>query len=146
MRHGDGTGAAQKPAHWSLPWWRASDSAKVVDSRRGVRRPGERKPLGQTKRASTGAILSQENAAGKPGPTAQKPAQARPNFCDHHYDGFGTTCRRCGNWARGEEPPICPPYVTRYEHDGARLPHITTREENAAAHRAFLASLDPACG
>jgi hypothetical protein len=65
-------------------------------------------------------------------------------FCDHHPDGFGVLCRRCGSWTRGDIGPVCPPFVTRSEPDNARLPHIKTREENKAAHNAFLVSLDPA--
>lgn len=64
-------------------------------------------------------------------------------FCKFSFDGLGTECGRCKSWRRGAEPPDCPPYVTRSEPDGDRLPHITTVDENRTAHRAYLASLDP---
>jgi hypothetical protein len=54
-------------------------------------------------------------------------------FCDPHFDGLGTECRRCGSWKRGRRRPDCPPYITRTEPDGARLPHIKTPRENRHA-------------
>lgn len=54
-------------------------------------------------------------------------------FCDHHFDGLGTECRRCGSWKRGKIAPPCPPYVTRIEPDFTRLSHIKTRDENTKA-------------
>lgn len=54
-------------------------------------------------------------------------------FCDPEFDGLGTSCKRCGSWKRGTEPPACPPYITRSEPDGKRLPHIKTQEENTMA-------------
>lgn len=55
------------------------------------------------------------------------------SYCDPSFDGLGTKCRRCGSWQRGKEPPACPPYITRMEPDGARLPNIKTQEENTRA-------------
>lgn len=55
------------------------------------------------------------------------------NYCDSQFDGLGTECRRCGSWKRGKDAPDCPPYITRLEPDGERLPHIKTAEENKAA-------------
>jgi hypothetical protein len=51
-------------------------------------------------------------------------------MCDLHFDGLGTECSRCGSWRRGAELPDCPPYITRMEPDGERLPHIKTAEQN----------------
>lgn len=54
-----------------------------------------------------------------------------PNrFCDIVDDGLGLECRRCGSWKRGKEVPECPPYITRTEPDGDRLPHIKTAKQN----------------
>lgn len=66
-------------------------------------------------------------------------------FCDLSFDGLGTACGRCGSWQRGKQPPLCPPYVTRCEPDGARLPSIKTAADNDKAFKAFVA-LDPAWG
>lgn len=54
-------------------------------------------------------------------------------FCDPHFDGLGMGCKRCGSWSRGSEYPECPPYITRLEPDGKRLPQIKTPEENTRA-------------
>lgn len=51
-------------------------------------------------------------------------------FCELHFDGLGTECLRCGNWKHGANLVDCPPYITRMEPDGKRLPHITTPEQN----------------
>lgn len=59
-------------------------------------------------------------------------------FCRYSFDGLGTKCDRCGCWARGTEPPPCPPYVTRYEPDGSRLPQIKTPEDNRLACERYL--------
>lgn len=66
-------------------------------------------------------------------------------FCRPYFDGLGTSCGRCGNWTRGTDAPRCPPYITRVEPDGLRLPHITTKAENTKAHRAHMAVLDREC-
>ncbi len=55
------------------------------------------------------------------------------DWCNKIYDGFGTECQRCGSWTRGRKWPECPPYITRMEPDGERLPHIKTHEQNKAA-------------
>lgn len=55
------------------------------------------------------------------------------DFCDLRDDGLGIECQRCGSWKRGKERPSCPPYITRSEPDGDRLPHIKTPEENKRA-------------
>jgi len=52
------------------------------------------------------------------------------SYCDLHFDGLGTDCRRCGSWRRGKKAPDCPPYITRCEPNGERLPHIKTDAEN----------------
>lgn len=55
------------------------------------------------------------------------------SFCDPEFDGLGMQCRRCGSWKRGTDSPTCPPYITRSEPDGKRLPNIKTQEENTRA-------------
>ncbi len=54
-------------------------------------------------------------------------------YCAIHFDGLGTECKRCGSWKRGTDAPDCPPYITRCEPDGERLPHIKTHEQNRMA-------------
>ena len=82
---------------------------------------------------------------GADGPrTTACPAGSR-TFCRLSSDGLGIQCARCGCWKRGEEPPECPPYITRSEPDGARLPHITTRRQNEAARRDYMAKLEAEC-
>lgn len=66
------------------------------------------------------------------------------SFCDLSFDGLGMSCGRCGSWRRGEIAPDCPPYVTRHEPNGERLPHIKTAAENTRLHHEYFASLDPA--
>lgn len=60
-------------------------------------------------------------------------------FCDLHHTGNGIGCGRCGCWWADGEPRTCPPFITRTEPDGKRLPHIKTREEN---HRRWLAYVE----
>lgn len=68
-------------------------------------------------------------------------------FCAFTYDGLGIECRRCGCWQRGGvRNPECPPYITRMEPDGERLPHIKTLEQNRAAHAHWLAEEEERCG
>lgn len=65
-------------------------------------------------------------------------------FCKLRFDGLGTECERCGCWTRGKGAPECPPYVTRCEPDGKRLPHIKTNEQNRKARREFFGHLEAA--
>jgi hypothetical protein len=61
------------------------------------------------------------------------------------FDGLGTSCGRCGCWTRGTDAPRCPPFITRMEPDGARLPHITSPPQNQRAHADHMAALDRDC-
>lgn len=63
-------------------------------------------------------------------------------FCKPQFDGLGTGCLRCGCWARGTKPPRCPPFVTRCEPDGTRLPDIKSEAENRKARLSYFAELD----
>jgi hypothetical protein len=63
-------------------------------------------------------------------------------FCDPASDGLGVSCRRCGSWRRGIKTPDCPPYITRCEPDGSRLPHIKTAEQNRMAWITWMAIED----
>jgi hypothetical protein len=65
-------------------------------------------------------------------------------FCSFITDGLGTKCERCGCWRRGDEPPPCPSYITRFEPDGSRLPHIKTHAENALAMELYFDERDAA--
>lgn len=63
-------------------------------------------------------------------------------YCDPHFDGTITECQRCGSSKRGAEFPDCPPYITRMEPDGDRLPHIKTAAENRQAWLTWAAEED----
>lgn len=63
-------------------------------------------------------------------------------FCDLHFDGLGTECRRCRSWRRGKQAPDCPPYITRSEPDGDRLPDIKTTKQNHAAWQKYIEECD----
>jgi hypothetical protein len=63
-------------------------------------------------------------------------------FCSFSSDGLGISCARCGSWRRGDTPPDCPPYITRSEPDGTRLPHITTAGENSTARDRYFDRLE----
>lgn len=60
-------------------------------------------------------------------------------FCHWSREGDRTECRRCGSVCYDGNTPICPPWVTRTEPDGKRLPHIATAEQNRAAFEAWIA-------
>jgi len=59
-------------------------------------------------------------------------------FCDWSTEGGRTECRRCGSVCYDGREPTCPPWITCEEPDGARLPHITTPEQNRAAWQAWV--------
>jgi hypothetical protein len=63
-------------------------------------------------------------------------------FCMPKWDGLGTSCGRCGCWARGIDVPKCPPFITRMEPDGTRLPDIKTHKQNSEAHAKYMSEMD----
>jgi hypothetical protein len=65
--------------------------------------------------------------------------------CRPISDGLGVRCERCGCWKRGTDTPDCPPYITRSEPDGARLPHIKTLAQNKLAHAEHMSAMDREC-
>ena len=59
-------------------------------------------------------------------------------LCNWSKEGSRTECHRCGSICYDGNEPTCPPWITRSEPDGDRLPHIKTAEQNRAAHQAWI--------
>lgn len=59
-------------------------------------------------------------------------------FCDWSTEGDRTECRRCGSVCYDGNEPTCPPWITRFEPDGRRLPEIKTAAQNNATHREWI--------
>lgn len=60
------------------------------------------------------------------------------DYCQWLIEGERTECLRCGSVNYVGDEPTCPPWITRSEPDGARLPHIKTRKQNNDAWQAWV--------
>jgi hypothetical protein len=59
-------------------------------------------------------------------------------FCEWLKDGDRTECRRCGCVNYDGHEPTCPPWITRSEPNGKRLPHIKSLEQNKAIFQKWI--------
>lgn len=59
-------------------------------------------------------------------------------FCKWSTQGSRTECHRCGSICYDGNEPTCPPWVTRSEPDGLRLPHIKNIEQNKALFASWV--------
>ena len=86
-----------------------------------------------------GRAINAEQVTGVDAPKQQQGWEAmNTDYCQWLTEGKRTECLRCGSINYEGNEPTCPPWITRSEPDGARLPHIKTRKQNNAAWREWV--------